>query len=348
MATATGHSGKGYGVIIGIEDIGETSGKIGTATVTGDFVTNTKIQYGLPTVNDIAWDASVQRTEIIRSGRTSLRSEDIVQHYGSGVWTWDFDWPVDNEIGLQNLLNLMYPSSATTPASTDGWVIPANPTTVDYSHAIATGADRCASVIIQSPEADEDRHMHSAILQTLTLSMSADTNGGRLNASGQFMSGYKPVVGPNTHTADSSPSNFAKTLFDCDTHTINSQDVAVRAFSITISRPATRVASQGTDGETDGYVRGGPLSITGSATVKADHGSMDLLTGGFIDNAICPIVFADSSVATELTINMPSCHLSGHNLDMAEDAVFVEIPFTATSGADSGAVMLTLKATSAT
>ena len=37
--------------------------------------------------------------------------------------------------------------------------------------------------------------------------------------------------------------------------------------------------------------------------------------------------------------------MSGHALDMANEGMFVDIPFTVTSGADAGAIPLTIKAT---
>ena len=61
--------------------------------------------------------------------------------------------------------------------------------------------------------------MHSAILQNLDFSMDAGTDGGRLRASGQFMTGYKPVIEANTVTADTSASDYDKGLFDCTTTT---------------------------------------------------------------------------------------------------------------------------------
>ena len=92
---AQGYSGKEFGCILGIQDISASA--IGTAPTTSQFVSGTKVQMRLETVNDIAWDAGYNRTEINRSGNRAMRSEDIINHYGSGVFTWDFDLLVDNE-----------------------------------------------------------------------------------------------------------------------------------------------------------------------------------------------------------------------------------------------------------
>ena len=341
MATGRSYGAKEFGVVVGIQDI--SAAAIGTAPADGHFVSGTKIQMGLSAVNDIAWDAGYQRAELSRAGRRGLRAEDIINHYGSGSWTWDFDWVVDNEVGLQNLMNLIYPSTATTAASTDGLVVTASPTVEDYKHGNTAGVDSVAAIIIQNPEADEDRLMHSATLQNLTLSMAAGTNGGQLNASGQFYTGYAPDIGANTFSADSTASDFSKGLFDCTTHTIEGVDVSVSAFSVTLTNPATRVGFQGSSGQADGYVRASDFGVTGSITVKADTASMDLLTGGWQDNATKTIIVSDGSTGIFFTIH--EANISGHNLSLADEGTMVEIPFTATSGPDGGNALITIKAT---
>ena len=42
---------------------------------------------------------------------------------------------------------------------------------------------------------------------------------------------------------------------------------------------------------------------------------------------------------------IPAANMSGHNLDMASEGIFLELPFTATSGADAGSSPITIKAT---
>ena len=102
MATGRAYGGKEFSVRLGIRDQSATN--IGTAVST-DGHTLTPVVYRLNGLNDIAWDGGYQRVELDRSGTRMKRAEDIVNHYGSGVWTWDFDWTVDNEVGIQNLLN---------------------------------------------------------------------------------------------------------------------------------------------------------------------------------------------------------------------------------------------------
>ncbi len=344
MANYRTYGGREFNVIVGVQDI--SAAAIGTAPATAHFVTKTMMRVG--SLADIAWDAGYQRAELDRAGSRALRAEDVINHYGSGTWTWDFDWTVDNEVGLQNLLNLIYPSAQYNADNASGLIVTGNPTVDDMKHGQTSGKDSVGVVYITNPEADEDRLMHSAVLQNLTLSMDTGTDGGILKASGQFMSGYKPVIGTQTletgGTALNDNSDLARGMFDCTVHEIGGNNVSVKSFSVTLSNPATRVGFQGASGETDGYARANRFDVTGNINVKADHETMDLLTAGWQTNATKQILI-EAATGSQLSFNIPAANMSGHNMDMANEGVFVDIPFTATSGADGGGNLITIKCT---
>ena len=339
MATGRAYGGKEFSVRLGIRDQSDTA--LGTK-VTNTAHTNTPVSYRLNSLNDISWDGGYQRAEIDRVGLRIKRFEDIVNHYGSGSWTWDFDWLVDNEVGLQNLLNLIYPENANgADSESPGFVIPAAPTVTGYEHGATGGVDTSADIVIDNPLTNESRLMHGAILQNLTLSMDAGSNGGRLNASGQFYSGYKPVLqdcDSIVNTGTSTDSNFAKGLFDMTVHTVGGDDASIKSFSITITNPATRVGFQGASGECDGYSRASNMDITGSITIKADQNAMEHIDG-WQGNTVTAISMNNAST---FSFSLPACSMSGHALDMAVEGMFVTIPFTVTSGEDAGAVPLTI------
>ena len=341
MATGRAFGGKEFSVRLGIRDQSATA--MGTAVSTGSH-TLTPVLYRLNGLNDIAWDGGYQRTELSRTGSRVKIAEDIINHYGSGIWTWDFDWTVDNEVGLQNLLNLLYPSNANGAAHASGFIIPAAPSVVTHAHGAGGVVNGTADIVIDNPHTNECRLMHGAILQNLTLTMSADSNGGILGASGQFMTGYKPVLqdcDALVTDSESTASDFAKGLFDFSVHSVGGDDASVKAFSLTVSNPASRIGFQGSSGETDGYSRAGEIEITGSITIKADTNAMEHIDA-WQSNSTVAILLNDAST---WDIAIPAANMSGHNLDLADEGVFIEIPFTATSGADSGSAPLTIKAT---
>ena len=340
---ARAYSGREWSAIVGIanNDAGSSVGAVGAATQDANHVSLSKVLMRADTTNMFDYSASYQRAEVSRTGVRALRAEDIINHYGSGIWTWDFDWLVDNEKGIQNLLELMYPNHGGT--ITTSMTYPAAPTVNDLSHGeTAESVSKLAFIILQNPLATRDHYMHSANLQELTLSMSATADGGRLRASGQFMSGYKPIIENNSIGADTGDADYAKGLFDCTTSTFGGDAAIVRDFSLTISNPASRVGWQGTGGETDGYRRGGAFSITGSITMKSDSLQQINDDTFWKANTTAALVLGEG---TSLDFNLPAVNVSNISLDMAEEGIFQTVDFTATSGADAGGNLAVIKAT---
>ena len=225
---------------------------------------------------------------------------------------------------------------------------PAAPTVNDLSHGETTeSVSKLAFIILQNPLASRDHYMHNANLQNLTLSMDAGTDGGRLRASGQFMTGYKPVIETNTVGADTGDADYVGSLFDCDTSTLGTDAMVVKSFSLTIDNPATRVGYQGTAGETDGYSRGGALSITGSITMKSDSLQQINDDTFWKLNATTAIVLkpGSPSAASTIDFSIPSANISNISMDMAEEGMFQTVDFTATSGADAATTLAVIKAT---
>ena len=344
---ARAYSGREWSAIVGIANNDTSGGKVGEATQDANAVASSKVLMRVDSpLNMFDYSASYQRAEIARSGVRSLRAEDIINHYGSGVWTWDFDWLVDNEKGIQNLLELMYPNHGGTIATS--MTFPAAPTVNDLSHGETTETvSKLAFIILQNPLASRDHYMHNANLQNLTLSMDAGTDGGRLRASGQFMTGYKPVIETNAVGADTGEADYVGSLFDCDTSTLGTDAMVVKSFSLTIDNPATRVGYQGTAGETDGYSRGGALSITGSITMKSDSLQQINDDTFWKLNATTAIVLkpGSPSAASTIDFSIPSANISNISMDMAEEGVFQTVDFTATSGADAATTLAVIKAT---
>jgi len=328
------YSGREFTVIMGITNIDENSlnvGDIGDVRNDEAFEANTNIDFRVvPPVADINFSGGIQRSEVARAGRRTLAAEDIIQHDGSGSYTWGFSYVADNEVAIQNLLNLIYPGDGD---ASDNLTIPAAPTVLSYAHGANSGNNRTACIILSNPETDEDRVMYSSILQNLTLSVDMNTDAGILQCSGEFMTGYKPLIEENSVTAVTTNSDWQYGLFDCSTITIGGNAVICKAFSLTIENPAQRVAFQGSSGEADGYVRAGDLKVSGSITVKLDSTTFDILTANYQANSTAAIVVGDGG--TNINFSIPAANISGWNPDLADEGAFVEIPFMATSGADA-------------
>ena len=334
---ATNASGREYNIVVGKQDSSELAIGGDGSIADGDFVSGSRLFMRNATVTGINYDAAFTTAEVLRTGRRSLEDGDLIRHYGSGVWTWDFDYLVENEVMLQSLLSLATDIADTTGAIT---VTPAvADATNDYSHALATG-DNVGIVMLLAPPStsgldDDDHIMHSAVLQNLTLSMDMGTDAGRLHASGQFMSGYKPIVKDAGVTGAATASNFEQGLFDFSVRTVGGHALTtVKAFSMTITNPANRNAWQGTSAETDGYVRAGLYDISGTITIKYDDSAADALQDWQANPSVgYAILLNDGS---NFDINIPSARMTGHNIDFADEGMFVEIPWRATTGVAHG------------
>ena len=169
--------------------------------------------------------------DAVRSGQRVQRPTDHIATYKGGVFRWSFsDYAVENEAALQMLLQLV--SEDDSPSGTVA--ITGNQGTVAYEEGSSTGEYAC--VVISNPDADEDRLMHSSILETLTLTLNPTVNGGRLTASGTFFSGYQPVIGTEGTSADATAVDYTKGFFDCTTMSIGGDDVVINNFEVELKR----------------------------------------------------------------------------------------------------------------
>ncbi|QDP66187.1 MAG: hypothetical protein Tp1111DCM1112741_17 [Prokaryotic dsDNA virus sp.] len=332
---ATNASGREYKCIVGKQDINVLNIGGDGSLADDDFVSGSRLFMRLNQLNNINYDAAFTNASVMRSGRRAYEDGDFIRHYGSGVWTWDFDYLVENEVMLQTLLSL-----ATGVADCTGAIdinSGVHDAFEDLSHGKSSGSDNVGIILLEAGTSNtgldaDDQIMHSAVLQNLTLSFSMGTDAGRMHASGQFMSGYAPIIKNSGVTGATTASNFEKSIFDFASGalTVGGHAVTCTDFTMTISNEANRVGFQGTSAETDGYVRGGLFDISGSITVKYDANMADALSADWKANTAYALALNDGST---FDISIPSARMTGHNLDFADEGMFVEIPFTATTGA---------------
>ena len=338
---ATNVSGREYKVVIARQDVSTLAIGGDGSIADGDFVADSNLFMRLSTINGINYDGAFQTAAITRSGRRAYEDGDFIRHYGSGTWTWDFDYLVENNLILETLVSL-----ATGVADTTGTITidsSVHDAKEDLSHG-GSAADNVGIIVFEAPTtasglSSDDQTMHSAVLQNLTLAMDMGTDAGRVHASGQFMTGYKPIISNSGVSGQTTASDHEKGLFDFTTLTVGGHAATVKSFSMTISNPATRVGWQGTSAEADGYVRGGLFDISGSITVKYNADMADAL-GDWIGNTAYALALNDGS---NWDISIPSARMTGHNIDFAEDGMFVEIPWTATTGAAASGNLAVLK-----
>ena len=309
------YSPKQFSLYLAIQDE-----NMGTAeTTAGDFV-----KLDVVNVTDVDWVGGLVQDRTLRSGQQVFHPKDHYVSEKGASKELSFEWVVSGELGLQKLLQLI--SEDTSPTGTV--TTAGNRTPAVYAHGAGTG--EYATLIISNPYAAEDRTYHSAVLTSLTLSMDAGNNGGRLVASGTFYTGYTATIGTSTTTDSGTASEtaFVKTLYDCTTKncgTASSEvDLVCRSFEFTINYPAVRIGYQGGSGECEGYSRSGQYSANGNMSVKYDANSKVVLTD-MLAGSEKSINFGDGSA---INFDFLQVVYTGYALNFDEEAgTFVDIPF---------------------
>jgi len=323
----TVHSGKQFESYVSLQ-----SDALGTNDVSG-----TLYKIRTPEVNDIDYSAGSTFADAIRSGQRVQRPTDHIAIFKGGTFTWSFsDYVVESEAVIQLLLQLV--SEDTSPSATVA--ITGNQGTVAYEEGASTGEYAC--VVISSPDTDEDKLMFSSILEELTLTLNPTVNGGRLTAAGRFWSGYQPVIGSESTSANATAADYTQGFFDCTEMTIGGDYVVLNNFDITISNPATRIGYStvnSIEAEPSAYMRGGMIEVTGNVSAKLDDNVTDTIAD-FTAGTSVNISMGDGAA---IDFDIPTAKYTGYTHTSTDSGVFIDIPFMGT--ADGSGALITIIAT---
>ena len=296
---------------------------MGTAMTASDNASFTKLE--VVSVNDVDFGGGLIQERALRSGQQIKKSTDHYVSQKGAMYTLEFEWIVSHKEGLIQLMKMISEDSASA-FEVAGTFSPAV-----YNHGDTTG--NFATIIVSNPNTSDDRLLHSCVLTNLTLSMDSGSEGGRLVASGTFMSGYKPTVGANTVAPSGTQTSFIKTIYDCTTKRLGADnaanDVVAKAFSMEFSYPAMRIGYQGSDADAEQYARSGEYTASGTINVKYDAVSAPELSQ-FLSGSTRAVLFGDAST---IDFSVPTAVYTGFNLDLgdSEEGTFVEVPFEATA-----------------
>jgi len=182
--------------------IGQHAANQGTATQNAD---NALHRMNLESINDIDYSSGVTQEFLPRTGQKVFRETDVFTTQNGGFYTWSFDYLVDSEEVLQLLLRSAMEVDGTTGLIS---IAGSHAHSAQYVNGVSA-PDFSLQVTLLSPDADQTRFMHSAVVTELTLAMDMGTNGGRLRATGTMYSGFRPVIGTNAVSDGSTASNTA-------------------------------------------------------------------------------------------------------------------------------------------
>lgn len=327
------YSGKKYSLFLGRQSNASTPVAMGTAqTANGEFV-----ELDVVNVTDIDFAGGLVNDRTLRTGQQIKKPTDHYVSEKGATKAFNFEWVCSHKQGIQILLELISEDTS-SPYGMAGTFEPAV-----YKHAATTG--QMATIILKNLDsnkaAGQDRVMHSACLTNLSFSMDATANGGRLVATGTFVSGYLVSTASSSVVPSGSETTFVKTIYDCTTKTVNGADVVVRSFNMDLVYPMQRVGYQGSNGEPEVYSRAGEITCSGAITVLYDENSdgflAEMLTNPTDGSGTgeAPIILSDNSTvgSGNFAFEILQAVLTGHNLTIegAEEGMMVELTYEGTA-----------------
>ena len=325
------YSGKKYSLFLGRQTDASTPVAMGTAQTTD----NEFVELDVASITDIDFTGGLVTDRTLRTGQQVKRLTDHFVSEKGSTKTFSFEWVCSHKEGLIMLLEMISDGDVATP-----FTILGNHEPKTYSAAATTGA--LATIILKNldsnKEAGQDRVMQDAALTNLSFRMEAGTSGGRLIASGTFMSGHTVSTASSSVVPSGTETSFVKSLYDMTTKTIDGVAVIVSSFALDITNPCVRVGYDAS-GDAEGYSRAGEVTCSGSMNVLYNENS-DAFLATVLQNpattagAVAPILFGDAAIASgALGFSVPQAVLTSHTVSMegAEEGMMLEVGFEGTA-----------------
>jgi hypothetical protein len=191
-----------------------------------------------------------------------------------------------------------------------------------------------------NPDTSENWELKSCVIQSLSISADAGSNGGRASFSATFFTGYPPTISgltvtPASWTAIASDFYVFQSL---NTKTVGGSDMVLNSFSLSFENGVTRVGHD-SSGHPQQY-NFPQFDVSGEVSVKFDDNSapeidkwvLNPIDGSAETNVI--LQWGDGSDADGTLKFDVNAIYTGHSYDFGNEAgVFVTLPF---QGVDDG------------
>ena len=169
-----------------------------------------------------------------------------------------------------------------------------------------SNAGKFYTVVLNGGISSEDFIATSCILRDLTISSDPGTNGGRMTASGTFMSGFSSATkflesGSQAFGTATQPGTTYYNHCNLVTKTIGGTDMIVESYSITYNNKAVRDGCD-SSGDAETYALGiGGYEVTGSIRLLYDDNAKGLLANSLTSAFDTQLVLAYGSGADPVT-----------------------------------------------
>ena len=202
------------------------------------------------------------------------------------------------------------------------------------------------------PKAGEGIKLTGVMCSDLTLSLDFGTNGGFMNMSGNYYSGFSNPVSTGTVLEQTFDGTFLApetagyyNIADMSTKTLTvdgaNMDIVLKSFDVTISNGVNRVGFN-SNGDAEAYSIP-EYAVTGNMTVKydanVDYGAGENVVQDFLDGDTLAIAIniGDGTVSSigEANIAMNVQYTGDPSQDISENGIFHSLAFEGVSTGSS-------------
>ena len=301
---------------------------------------------------------NVTRESRLLSGRGTVKNAaDTIVTAKNGTVTCPFDVVATPELLLQHL------AMVTNTFNADGSDVYTveidgtnNSTSVGGS---ISGAEPHTVNLAYYPKAAEGIKVAGCTVSDLTISGDYGTNGGNLNMSGNYFSGFANPLAAGTILEQTFDGTWVEpdagvfiNMGSLSTKQLGvdgaDQDMILKSFSLNITNGVNRVGSN-TNGDAEAYAFPEYVA-TGNIVVKYDSefslSAADNVLQSFLDGQTCTLglKFGDGTVTSESEMNiLAEVQYTGDpSQDISENGIFWNIPFECVQNSSTEALKISL------
>jgi len=291
-------------------------------------------------ISDIDFGGIVKDISPRHSGKRVRDVDDVLIQTAGGEYRISFDCVLTNITADLLLYGLFQNVSEAmgSPFQKD-YVVDENTTQPDF----AANGGKFYTVLIHNPITSESQRLTSAILESLTISYDPGTAGGRLTASGTFLSGFAPNVGlDSSGYSFTTPGNVFFNIDDIAKKQINAVDMVLGGFSFVYTNGAMRVPAGGGDGSGDCETYALTHYDMEGSTIRVKY---DANSKTFIDDFVAgtprviQIDYGTTGSSPALLQIIRSAQFDDYQKDLnTELGAFVDIPFFLSQSGTTNAI----------
>ena len=312
----------------------------------------------LPVVQATKPTFNITRESRLLSGRGTVKNAaDTIITAKGGTVTCPFDFVATPELLLQHLVMVTQTYNAD---GSDVYTVEVDGTNNNTSigQDVSSGLPHCVNLAYY-PKAAEGIKVTGCVVSDMAISGDLGTNGGNLNMSGNYFSGFANPISTGTCLEQTFNGTWvepdAGVFFNMGSLSTKQlavegadQDMILKSFNLNIANGVNRVGSN-TNGDAEGYSFP-EYTVTGDITLKYDTefslSAADNVVQSFLDGntGTLSLNFGDGSINADGEMNiLAEVQFTGDpTQDISENGIFWTIPFECVQSGSTEALKISL------